>query len=92
MTFLKEAEKKTAIIQNDNELAASFEKFVQQQSRMYLSFLEPKKNKYLLAAMNRGILPRLINSSQKRLLFNLIKAEAHRDILIGLLKDKTQKP
>lgn len=88
LTFLKEADKKTVIIQNDNELAAGFAKFVQNQSRMYLSFLEPIKNKYILAAMNRGILARLINSKQKRLLLNLIKAEAHRDILINLLNDK----
>ncbi len=88
LTFLKEVEKNTAIIQNDTELAASFEKFIHNQSRMYLSFLEPFKNKYLLAAINRGILPRLINSTQKRLLLNLIKAEAHRDVLIGLLKEK----
>ena len=88
ITFLKDAESKTIIIQNDTLLAENFKKFVQRQSRMYLSFLEPIKNKYILAAMNRGILARLINSKQKRLLLNLIKAEAHRDILISLLNDK----
>lgn len=90
IAFFKVTETKTAVIQNDNELAAGFEKFVQQQSRMYFSFLEPIKNKYLLAAMNRGILPRLINNAQRRLLLNLINAEAHRDILINLLKGKNQ--
>ena len=88
ITFLKDAESKTIIIQHDTLLAENFKKFVHRQSRMYLSFLEPIKNKYILAAMNRGILARLINSKQKRLLLNLIKAEAHRDILLNLLNDK----
>lgn len=90
ITFFKDAETKTSVIQNDTELAEEFDKFVQRQSRMYFSFLEPIKNKYLMAAMNRGFLPRLINSGQKRLLLNLIKAEAHRDILMNLLNDKKQ--
>lgn len=83
--FLEEAENKSLLIQDDKKLAIHFEKFVQSQAQLYFSFLEPIKNRFLLAAMNRGILPRLINSTQKRLLLNLIRSEAHRNILLDLL-------
>jgi poly-gamma-glutamate synthesis protein (capsule biosynthesis protein) len=83
--FYEEAGNKSILIQDDKKLAMHFNKFVQSQIRLYSSFLEPIKNRFLLAAMNRGIMPRLINSKQKRLILNLIKAEAHRDILLNLL-------
>ena len=86
--FIVDAERKTAIIQNDKELDLHFNDFVLRQERMYFSYLEPLKNKYLLAAMNRSLLPRLIGKRQRRLLLNLIKAEAHKDILVRLLSDK----
>jgi hypothetical protein len=78
---------KTLIIQDDDLLVENFEIFLKQQKRMYSSFLEPLKNKYILAAMNRGLLPRFIQGKKKKLLLNIIRCEAHRDVVLSILSD-----
>jgi poly-gamma-glutamate capsule biosynthesis protein CapA/YwtB (metallophosphatase superfamily) len=83
--FKQEAEAKTNIIQSDEMLQIEYQAFLKKQNNMYLSFLEPINNKYILMAMNRGIFPRFIKKYQKRLLFNLIRCEAHRDVVLSIL-------
>ena len=83
--FEKQREEKTNIIVHDILLDAEFEKFIARQFKMYAAFLEPIKNKYILALMNRGIFPRFVKGGFKRLLLNIIRAEAHRDIILKIL-------
>ena len=89
--FNKEAVVKMKKIQDDTLLQLEFESFINSQKRMYQSFLEPTRNKYLLAAMNRGFLPRFIKGKKKNLLLNIIRCEAHRDIVEYILSEKTNK-
>jgi len=89
--FNKEVIVKMKKIQDDKLLQLEFERFINSQKRMYTSFLEPTRNKYILAAMNRGLLPRFIKGKKKNLLLNIIRCEAHRDIVEYILSEKTNK-
>lgn len=76
---------KTMAIQSDDNLEKEFLSFVQKRSKLYMTYLEPIKNKYLLFLINRGVLPRFVKGAYKHLLLNIIRTEAHRDIILKLL-------
>ena len=76
------------IIQDDITLEEEFNSFCKKNERQYRSYLEPNKNKYLLAAKNRGWIKRNISGNKALLYLNIIRAEAHRDILINLLSNE----
>lgn len=83
--WLDNEEAKTALIQDDNELEREFEKFVSKQERLYRTYLEPKSCSWIQFAKNRGLLPRRIKGYKALLFKNIIRAEAHRDIILKLL-------
>ena len=74
------------IISSNNELAEEFKKHVELNKRLYTSYLEPIKNKYLLALQNRNILPRFFGKKNRLLLKNLIRCESHRELITSLLE------
>lgn len=75
------------IILNDDKLINNFDEFCKSQSKLYKAFLEPHSNKYIYALQNRLLFPSFL-SRQKRLLYtNLIKCEAHRDIIVRILNN-----
>ena len=76
------------IIQDDIKLEEEFNAFCKKNERQYRSYLEPNKNKYILAAKNRGWIKRNISGNKALLYLNIIRAEAHRDILINLLSNE----
>lgn len=76
---------KTKLINDDILLSEEFDAFCKKNERLYRSYLEPGRNKYILAAKNRGIIKRTIRGGKALLYLNIIRAEAHRDILINLL-------
>lgn len=76
------------IISSDKALKISFEKHVKSKSRLYTSYIEPIKNKYILALQNRKLAPRLITKKSKLLLKNIIKCESHREVLIKILENE----
>lgn len=82
----QEQKEKTSIILDDKDLDAHFEDFVKRSSRLYRSYLEPSRNKYVLAAMNKGVLPRRIKGEKRLLYNNIFRCESHRDVLLTLLK------
>ena len=80
---------KTGQIQDDKLLYDKFKGFAAKQERLYRGYLEPKSPSWVLAAKNRGWLPRRISGAKRLLYQNIIRAEAHRDILLELLsRDK----
>lgn len=83
--WLEKEHAKTQQIQDDAFLEHKFEEFVFQLERLYRSYLEPNKSAWILAAKNRGLLPRAIKGHKRLLFWNIIRAEAHRDILLELL-------
>lgn len=83
--WLTKAQIKTSQIQDDKLLYDKFKGFVAKQERLYRSYLEPKSPSWILAAKNRGWLPRRVRGDKRLLLQNIIRAEAHRDIILELL-------
>lgn len=83
--WLEQEYKKIDKIKDDNTLQSLFDSFVASNERMYRAFLEPNKSRWILAAKNRGLLPRTVKGEKRLLLWNIIKAESHRDIILELL-------
>ena len=83
--WIKSDKQKTSIIRDDMELSKHFDSFCKKQERQYRSYLEPNTSKYILAAKNRGWIKRCINGKKALLYKNIIRAEAHRDVLLNLL-------
>lgn len=75
------------VIADDVQLKASFDTWVHNNRKMYRAFIEPHGNRYLQALQNRGWLPSLWKLRKKRYLLNLVRCEAHRDILQAILED-----
>lgn len=86
---LEKIESLNKIIVDDKELKIHYERYIQKKKRMYLSYIEPHKNKYLLALQNRNIFPRFWSKRKRLLLLNLIRCESHREALISILEDET---
>ena len=75
-------------IQDDVVLSIKFDEFVEKMRRMYSCFIEPHENRILFALQNRKFFPSLLSKSKLRLFLNLVRCEAHRDILVSLLKSR----
>ena len=54
--------------------------FIETQKKMYGAYLEPVKN--------RGFFSRFVKGAKKRLYLNIIRCEAHRDILLKILSQQ----
>ena len=76
------------IIKNRELLVQEYEKFVDSRQRSFLFFLQPYSNKYLRALFNRHLIPDIVTSTKKRMILNVVRCEAHRDVLLNLLDSK----
>lgn len=85
-TFEKNISRLNNIIADDGELENRFNEFCEVSRNLYNSYVEPHSNKYLHALRNRNLFPSLLSQRKKRLLLNLTRCEAHRDVLIKVLK------
>ncbi len=72
-------------ILDDDELNKKFEKWCLHMSKSYNAFLQPHSNQYLHALQNRGLFPSFLKQNKRLLYSNLIRCEAHRDIVLNLL-------
>lgn len=78
---------KNNIILNEVELEKEYNLFFKKVEKQYLHFLQPYTSKYLHKLYSLGILPSFLSNKSKKLLYlNLIRCEAHRDILLKILK------
>jgi len=74
-----------AIISDDLRLNVEFDKFIELKRKQYSHFLEPYSNRILHGMFGRNFIPSFYSKKKKRLLLNLIRCEAHRDIILNLL-------
>ena len=81
----REAERKTLIIGNDAQLRTEFEKFSVKIGKSFVDSLEPFDNKILSVARSKRLFPRILSKRQKNMLLNIVRDEAHRDVLINYL-------
>jgi hypothetical protein len=74
------------IIGEDELLGIKFEEYCTNSRRLYSSYIEPHSIRILHALRNRNLAPSLLTERKKRLLLNLTRCEAHRDVLIKTLR------
>ena len=68
-------------INDSRKLSMQFQEYMKSQKKDYLSYFEPYSNWFLVGLYNRGLLPSSISLKKKRTLLNIIRCEAHRDLL-----------
>lgn len=79
--FFSKISRYNEIIGNAQHLQNHFNDHCRRVSGTYQSFLEPYSNKYLQWLRRRHVFPSFLSQAKKTLLLNLIRCEAHRDIL-----------
>lgn len=75
-----------AIISNDDLLQAEFDAYVRRSRTLYSGYLEPHSFRIVRALQRRGLLPSVLSSYKRRLLLNLVRCEAHRDVVSKILE------
>ena len=83
-----EADKLNKIIASDDLLKMKFNKWVLKNIKQYNSYLEPQNLKIISSLQNRGFFPSFWSSKKRKYLLNLIRCEAHREVLIKILKNE----
>lgn len=86
--FMRKLKVKSKLIEDDEKLKEKFSAYCTQKQKMYNSYLEPQKNRYLLALRNRGLFPSLWSKRKRLFLQNLIRCESHRDVVTKILKNE----
>lgn len=75
-------------IQDDEFIHLEFNKFVEENTRMYNSYLLPFENRVLVALINRRFLPNPWTKRKKRFLKNMLTCESHRDVTEQILSNE----
>ncbi|MBK8599656.1 MAG: hypothetical protein IPN80_03115 [Flavobacterium sp.] len=76
-------EQLNSVIADDAKLQSAFDEYVQKWKPVMNTWIQPYKGKYLPSLYKKGLLPSIITKNKKLLFTNLIRCEAHRDILIN---------
>ncbi|MBQ7387800.1 MAG: CapA family protein [Paludibacteraceae bacterium] len=86
LSFLKEIESLNKIIDNDELLDSKFQELVMNRQKNILLNLEPFNNIRIIKKLKElKIIPYSLTKSKKALLLNLIRCDAHKDILLKIL-------
>jgi hypothetical protein len=84
--FQKTLLARNQLIADDTKLAQSFKKYVEKVTPMYDAFIEPYFGWVYNALRQRGFLPNMLGRKKRLLLLNLTRCEAHREVLMQILK------
>jgi poly-gamma-glutamate capsule biosynthesis protein CapA/YwtB (metallophosphatase superfamily) len=76
------------IIADDVQLAAAFNTYCSGVQRMYEAYIEPNFGKTIASLRARGWFPKFMKGRKKLLLLNIIRCEAHRDVLLKVLSNR----
>ena len=79
------ATEKSQKISDAAYIAIEFEKFSSRLGKSFLNSLEPFRSRITDGLRSRGLLPNVLTKKQKTLLLNIVRDEAHRDVLIKTL-------
>ena len=83
--FNDEIDRLNQIISNDELLSEYFSIFAQGLKNKLLLYFEPYDNRYLRALRRRGIIPPFANKNNIKLISNIVRCEAHKDVLLKIL-------
>lgn len=84
--FSKEIAAKNGIIADDEELTKTFFMLVK-RNRLRKYILSPYRGRILQALNARGLLPSFISRNKELLLMNVLRCEAHRDMISSSLEE-----
>lgn len=84
--FQRTLESRNQIIADDTLLEQAFQQYVENVTPIYDSFIEPYFGRVFNALRQRGFLPNMMSRKKRLLLLNLTRCEAHREVLLSLLK------
>ena len=84
--FQRTLQRLNSIIEDDTELSRHFDDYCKRSNRLYSAYLEPHSVKVLHYLRNRSLFPSLLSKRKRKLLLNLTRCEAHRDILTQTLE------
>lgn len=83
--FEANVKKLNEIILDDNRLSNEFEKYLKEVTGLYSYYLEPHSNRYLYFLQRKGFLPSFLSKRMRLLYQNLIRCEAHRDVVLNII-------
>ena len=86
--FNKRLSELNEIIQDDIRLQSYFNEWVKSRERWVYSLFNSYHNRYLNAAANRNWIPYPAPKKEIGVILNYISCEAHRDIVLDVLKQK----
>lgn len=81
--MLQHLDKLNETIADDAKLQKAFDDYVLTWKPVMNTWIQPYKGKYLPSLYKKGLLPSIITKSKKLLFTNLVRCEAHRDILLN---------
>lgn len=96
LRMLNEAEKSqfennlkylSQLISDNDEVEKRFKQYCNSVKKSYASFIEPYSLRLLHSLRNRRLFPSLLSERKKKILLNLARCEAHRDVLIRFLEE-----
>lgn len=83
----KDIQRLNSIIESDDLLYKAFLQYANSQKDLYSFWMQTLPSKFY-RLVKLGILPSLLTPMKKRLLTNLIRCEAHKDVLLSALKQQ----
>lgn len=87
--FENNIQKLNAIIQDDEALMRNFDSFCKTQYENIITHFAPYNCWLLQALCRRGLLPTFLRKQRKLDIMNKIRCEAHRDVVINILNQKS---
>jgi len=85
-SFLTSLANLNKVISDDKLLSEEFSLFVQKSSLWYNGFLEPYSSTFLHFLRRRGYIPSFLGKKKRLLLWNLIRCESHREVILKILE------
>ena len=83
--FLQRLNRLKKIISDDRLLESRFNEYCDRNAFRYDLLFEPYRNKYLAFLRKRKLIPSFVSKRKKRLFLNIIRCEAHRDMILHYL-------
>lgn len=84
--FNSKVEELNGIIADDELLKQKFLEFIKAKAQQYESYLEPSGNRIIRGLIRKKLLPSFLGRKKRLLYLNLIRCEAHRDVILQILK------
>ncbi|MBT1700523.1 CapA family protein [Fulvivirgaceae bacterium PWU4] len=76
-----------SVIADDAQLKKQFDDYCRSKKDIYNIYLEPYRNSLLASLRKRGFIPSMFSKEKRRLMLNITRCEAHRDILLKSLEN-----